>query len=230
MKKRGTLTVGTEYSDKKVVITFADTGPGISKENLPRVFNPFFTTKKVGEGTGLGLSMSHGIIKQHNGKIHVESEQGHGAKFIIELPVTGIIDSIEEKKEMNDNVEGKDSKKGLLIDDEKPILAYLKRLLSGWGYESELVNNAKDALEIMKKNDYDFILLDVKMPDMNGLELYRQLKKMKPELAGRVIFVTGDVLEKTTSTFLKENDVPSITKPIDVEKLRHNIDKILEAE
>jgi PAS domain S-box-containing protein len=230
MKKRGTLTVGTEYSDKKVVITFADTGPGISKENLPRVFNPFFTTKKVGEGTGLGLSMSHGIIKQHNGKIHVESKQGHGAKFIIELPVTGIIDSIEEKKEMNDNVEGKDSKKGLLIDDEKPILAYLKRLLSGWGYESELVNNAKDALEIMKKNDYDFILLDVKMPDMNGLELYRQLKKMKPELAGRVIFVTGDVLEKTTSTFLKENDVPSITKPIDVEKLRHNIDKILEAE
>jgi CheY-like chemotaxis protein len=80
---------------------------------------------------------------------------------------------------------------------------------------------------MMQENDYDFILLDIKMPDMNGLELYRQLKKVKPEMAKRVLFVTGDVLEKTTSAFLRENNVPSITKPIDVEKLKQSIDKIL---
>jgi PAS domain S-box-containing protein len=227
MKKAGTLTVRTKSTGKSIIITFADTGPGISQENLPRVFNPFFTTKGVGEGTGLGLSMSHGIIKQHKGKINVESEEGHGARFIIELPVTNILDSIDEIDETDDAIPDRDLKKGLVIDDEKPILIYLERLLSGWGYESELVSNAKDAFEMMQENDYDFVLLDIKMPDMNGLELYRQLKKVKPEMAKRVLFVTGDVLEKTTSAFLRENNVPSITKPIDVEKLKQSIDKIL---
>jgi PAS domain S-box-containing protein len=230
MKKAGTLTVRTKSTGKSIIITFADTGPGISQENLSRVFNPFFTTKGVGEGTGLGLSMSHGIIKQHKGRINVESEEGHGARFIIELPVTNILDSIDEIDETDDAIPDRDLKKGLVIDDEKPILIYLERLLSGWGYESELVSNAKDAFEMMQENDYDFILLDIKMPDMNGLELYRQLKKVKPEMAKKVLFVTGDVLEKTTSAFLRENDVPSITKPIDVEKLKQSIDKILVAD
>jgi len=230
MKKAGTLTVRTKSTGKSIIITFADTGPGISQENLSRVFNPFFTTKGVGEGTGLGLSMSHGIIKQHKGKINVESEEGHGARFIIELPVTNILDSIDEIDETDDAIPDRDLKKGLVIDDEKPILIYLERLLSGWGYESELVSNAKDAFEMMQENDYDFVLLDINMPDMNGLELYRQLKKVKPEMAKRVLFVTGDVLEKTTSAFLRENNVPSITKPIDVEKLKQSIDKILVAD
>jgi DNA-binding NtrC family response regulator len=96
-----------------------------------------------------------------------------------------------------------------------------------WGFESETVANAREAMTIIRKNDFDFILLDVKMPDMNGLEFYRQLKKTKPDLARKVLFVTGDVLEKATSNFLKENNVPSITKPIDIDKLKESIDNIL---
>jgi PAS domain S-box-containing protein len=230
MKKRGTLKVSTELSGKNIIISFTDTGHGISKENLPKIFNPFFTTRKVGEGTGLGLSMSHGIIKQHNGKISVESELGQGATFIIELPVTGITDSMEEGEEMDNGIWGNGCKKGLLIDDEKPILSYLSRLLGIWGFESETVANAREAMTIIRKNDFDFILLDVKMPDMNGLEFYRQLKKTKPDLARKVLFVTGDVLEKATSNFLKENNVPSITKPIDIDKLKESIDMIVNTE
>jgi CheY-like chemotaxis protein len=92
-----------------------------------------------------------------------------------------------------------------------------------------MVANAREALAIVRNKDFDFILLDVKMPDMNGLEFYRQLKKAKPAMARKVLFVTGDVLEKATSTFLKENNVPSITKPIDIDKLKENIDNILSA-
>jgi CheY-like chemotaxis protein len=227
MRKKGTLTISTAYSDNKVIITFSDTGPGISKENLSKIFNPFFTTKKVGEGTGLGLSMSHGIIKQHNGNIYAESEVGAGASFIVELPVVKLPDGLGDIGENGVRLEWNEFKKGLLVDDEKVVLGYLGRLLNDWGYETDAVSNAKDAIDIINKNDYAFILLDVKMPDMDGITLYRKLVKMKPELARKIVFVTGDVLERTTSEFFKKNNIPNITKPVDIDKLKQNIEKIL---
>jgi signal transduction histidine kinase len=87
-KGKGKLTIKTEPYDGVVKITLADDGPGICSENIKRIFDPFFTTKEVSKGTGLGLSISYGIINAHGGKIYAESEYGHGATFIIELPVT----------------------------------------------------------------------------------------------------------------------------------------------
>jgi signal transduction histidine kinase len=85
---RGTLTITTEQVGNIIRASFADDGPGISKENLGHLFDPFFTTKEVGKGTGLGLSISYGIITEHGGRIYAESELGKGATFVIELPVT----------------------------------------------------------------------------------------------------------------------------------------------
>jgi signal transduction histidine kinase len=85
---KGKLTITTERTNQVVRISFADDGPGISKENLNRIFNPFFTTKDVGKGTGLGLSICHGIVTEHGGSIYVESELGKGATFVVELPVS----------------------------------------------------------------------------------------------------------------------------------------------
>ena len=86
---RGTLTITTERLDNIVRISFADDGPGISKENLSRIFNPFFTTKEVGKGTGLGLSICHGIVAEHGGSIYARSRLGKGATFVVELPING---------------------------------------------------------------------------------------------------------------------------------------------
>jgi signal transduction histidine kinase len=85
----GKLVISTEKSEDVVKISFTDDGPGISKENMKRIFDPFFTTKEVGKGTGLGLSICHGIVTEHGGQIYAKSEDGHGATFIVELPLKG---------------------------------------------------------------------------------------------------------------------------------------------
>jgi two-component system NtrC family sensor kinase len=183
-------------------------------------------------GSRSGLSICHGIITQHNGKIYAESEPGHGATFIIELPITPDI-TIEQEQtksttdEMNSIKHNPKKIKGLIVDDEKIILTFLNRLLVGWGYEVETIDRAKEAIDRIRTNDYDFILLDIKMPEINGTKLYRYIEEIKPSLAKKVIFATGDILEKSTSTFLQETKVPHITKPIDIQQLKDNIDAIL---
>jgi CheY-like chemotaxis protein len=119
--------------------------------------------------------------------------------------------------------------RGLVVDDEEIILSFLKRLLSGWGYDAETINNPKEAITKIQKNDYDFIILDVKMPDMNGEQLYNLVLELKPELTNKIIFATGDVMNKATATFLNETRAPVLTKPLDTNELKETIDKIITA-
>jgi CheY-like chemotaxis protein len=119
--------------------------------------------------------------------------------------------------------------RGLVVDDEEIILSFLKRLLSGWGYDAETINNPKEAITKIQKNDYDFIILDVKMPDMNGEQLYNLVLELKPELTNKIIFATGDVMNKATATFLNETRAPVLTKPLDTNELKETKDKIITA-
>jgi PAS domain S-box-containing protein len=226
--KNGKLIIKTESINDIIRISFTDNGPGISKENMDKIFNPFFTTKEVGQGTGLGLSICHGIITQHNGKIFAKSEPGKGATFVIELPLkTENIAAQEKIMDTIDNFPNAKKIKGLVVDDEKIILIFLNRLLSEWGYEVETVDRAIKAIEKIKINDYDFILLDIKMPEINGIRLYRLIEEINPSLVKKIIFATGDVLEKSTNAFFQETKAPTITKPIDTEKLKEVINEIL---
>jgi CheY-like chemotaxis protein len=119
--------------------------------------------------------------------------------------------------------------RGLVVDDEIIILSFLKRLLNGWGYEAETINNPLEAIDRIQKNDYDFIILDVKMPDMNGEQLYNLILELKPSFTNRIIFATGDVMNKATATFLNETRAPVLTKPLDTNELKETIDKIIAA-
>jgi CheY-like chemotaxis protein len=119
--------------------------------------------------------------------------------------------------------------RGLVVDDEEIILSFLKRLLSGWGYETETINNPTEAITKIQRNDYDFIILDVKMPDMNGEQLYNLIIELKPSFINRIIFATGDVMNKATASFLNETQAPVLTKPLDTNELRETIDKIITA-
>jgi CheY-like chemotaxis protein len=208
-------------------ISFKDDGPGIAKENLEKIFNPFFTTREVGQGTGLGLNLCHGIITEHKGRIWAESRLGRGATFLIELPIvtegrqSALVQTPAKKPE-------KVTKAKILVIDDEPLIRQLaSRVLSEEGHEVEAVDNAEDALERIKSKRYSRILLDIKLPGTDGINLYEQFQKIAPSLMKRVVFVTGDVMDKRTTDFLAKTKVPYIKKPFDAAQLKTEINRIL---
>ncbi len=221
----GKLLVKTRRINGSIRVSFADNGPGISQENLDKVFDPFFTTREVGDGTGLGLSICHGIVAAYNGRIYAESKLGKGATFVVELPIVadtggaGEVAKEQPQKQLKAKI--------LVVDDETVILHLLERLLTEQGYEVVTVDRAPEALQRLHSEKYDLVLLDIKLPLMNGIELYRHIEEMDPALAQRVMFITGDVMEATTRDFLEKTKVAYTTKPINIEQLTKDINHIL---
>jgi PAS domain S-box-containing protein len=227
---RGRLSVKTEKIDDFIRVSFSDDGPGISRENLEKIFDPFFTTREVGNGTGLGLSICHGIITQHHGKIYARSELGKGATFIIELPIVSDTGQTEAATVIEEESRQQSGARILVVDDETAILDFLKRLLTKEGYRVETLNRAQAALERLQSEQYDLILLDIKMPGMSGIDLYYRIEAIDPALTQRTMFITGDVMETTTKDFLDKTKAPHIAKPINIEQLKKEINQILVSE
>lgn len=225
---RGELVVRTKRTDGFIRISFKDDGSGIARANIDRIFEPFFTTKQPGEGTGLGLSLCYGIIKEHSGQIYVKSSRGRGATFIVELPVV----SWESQPELPEAVDEKLLKevprnKILVVDDEPAVRRFLEHMLIEEGHEVETVDNADDALERIKKENFNLILLDIKMPDVSGIELYRRMQKVDRSLTRRVIFITGDVMATDTRAFLLKSGAAYISKPFEIKQLNKEIGRLL---
>ncbi|MBM3174286.1 MAG: PAS domain S-box protein [Chloroflexi bacterium] len=224
---KGKLTISTEKSDSIIKISVKDDGPGIKPEIMDRLFDPFFTTREVGEGTGLGLSLCYGIVAEHNGKIYAESKTGKGATFIVELPVVTEIDTPDAPEPAADEPERVGKARILVVDDEQVIRDLAKRILTGEGYKVDTVDNAKDALKMIEGKRYNLLLLDIKMPGMDGVQLYRRLEKIAKSLAKRVVFVTGDVMSADTDRFLTETRVAHIAKPFDAAQLKKEVKRAL---
>ncbi|MFC1928920.1 MEDS domain-containing protein [Chloroflexota bacterium] len=224
---KGGLTVKTEKMDNTIRASFKDDGPGIAKKNIDKLFNPFFTTKEVGQGTGLGLSICYSIIKQHDGKIYAESTLGKGTTFFIELPV---VDKGEQLK-LSEPAAGKPQSTSkariLVIDDDPTVQEFITAVLTEEGHEIEIVDNGDDAMERLSNEEYDVILLDIKLPGMSGIEIYEQLQKSSKSLTKKVIFITGDVMSVDTMVFIKSSQTSYIAKPFDAEKLVTEINIII---
>jgi PAS domain S-box-containing protein len=226
-KGKGELVIKNSQSQKNVRVSVIDNGPGISQENLPKIFDPFFSTKEPGKGTGLGLNLSYGIIKEHQGEILVDSELGKGSAFSIILP---IVDYPVEKSTEKPPVTNKKKPAGakiLVVEDEEVLRSLILQLLRREGYKVNSAENGYKALEMINQNNYHAIISDIKMPRLNGQEFYNRLKQQQPKLLNRVIFLTGDVLNADTNQFLSQMEDRYLTKPFNNEHLLNLIAEVI---
>jgi two-component system NtrC family sensor kinase len=206
------ITLRTRRQRSKLVVSVSDTGPGILPDQIDQVFNPFFTTKQVGEGTGLGLSISDGIVRQHGGQISVRSSPGQGTTFSIELPLTRAPKpSAKPEPALADG--DASPRVFLVVDDELAIRTALARYLRKEGHVVDAVASGAEALALTRKRRYDGILLDLRMPDLLGEDVYASLRERDPEHARRVVFTTGDVQSDGARTFLHDAGRPYVAKP-----------------
>jgi CheY-like chemotaxis protein len=233
MDEGGTLTVSTSLNSSKdrVVIKFTDTGKGIAKEHLSHVFEPFFTTKEEGEGTGLGLAMSYGIVTSHNGSIDVESDVGEGTTFTVELPVVLDVRQMIAESEPAPKKPVKPRKKStvstiLIVDDEEHIRDLLSDTLEVRGYQVETAQNGFDALKVLNEKQVDLILLDMRMPVKDGLGLLDEIKERLPGLP--VIIVTGLASDEEVQEALQRGAFSCLRKPFEIDTLMDEVERAFE--
>ena len=227
-REPGTIAVRTCQRNGRIVVQVADTGPGIPANDLRRIFDPFFTTKPRGKGTGLGLSLAYGIIKAHDGDIHVESIRGEGTTFTVELPIERREEETEAAEaEVAETVPEPRKLDVLVVDDEPTMVELISSLLVLDGHRVRTTSDGREALSLVEDpaGRFDLIITDVKMPGVSGEELYHRVQELRPEFAGNIIFTTGDTASAETRELLKLTGNTVLEKPFRMEDLRHVIDE-----
>ncbi|HSA82011.1 MAG TPA: ATP-binding protein, partial [Geminicoccaceae bacterium] len=210
------LEITTARQNGTVRIEVADNGPGIPTPIAERIFEPFFTTKPQGAGTGIGLSVCHNIVGAHHGEIAAASRPTGGAMFTISLPASEAGTPAPAAPAMSVGIRGRI----LIVEDEVEIAQMVAEVLRRDGHEIVLATSGREALARLAAEPVDLILSDLRMPDLDGPGLHRELAALAPALARRVVFVTGDVLTPETGRFLGETGLPVLEKPLDPYDLR----------
>ena len=204
------LRIATALDDGFVSIRVADTGPGVPDAIKGRIFDPFFTTKPVGVGTGIGLSVSRGMVLAHGGTIDLADRPGGGSVFTVRLPLggTGKADPVREGLPRRDA-----HAQILVIDDEADLVELIAETLDRDGHCVTTAASGREALALIESRHFDLVLSDLRMPDIDGPTLYGLIKERRPEMVGRIAFMTGDVLGGCTG--LSSDEVPPLLeKPV----------------
>ena len=223
MPDGGELRITSRGEEGFIKVGFTDTGIGISEENLRRLFEPFFTTKV--KGIGLGLTVSRKMIEGHRGRIDVRSETGKGTTFTIILPIeyneslphykhgVGI-----DKKGLEANI--------LLVDDQVGMVETLSDILKERGYNITIANDGREAIERAKETQFSLALIDIKLPGINGVETFKEIKKINPEIA--VIMMTAYSVDDLIRESIAEGAYATIYKPFDPERILKIIEDVIE--
>lgn len=219
------LAITTRSANGAVTASFADSGPGMSAETVRRIFDPFFTTKDAGEGTGLGLTISYGIIEEHGGRIWAESTPKRGTTFHVQLPVVaGAAMAAPETRAPESRAgERVERRRILVVDDEDSIQKLLTGVLEMDGHAVTLASNGRDALDHVEREQFDLIITDIKMPVMGGTDLYTRLRDAGNPLAQRIIFITGDTVAPDTRRFLQSVENAVLAKPFRLRDVRETV-------
>jgi two-component system NtrC family sensor kinase len=209
--RRIRVTSRFEPAGELLRIMVADNGPGIPASLRKRVFDPYFTTKPTGMGTGVGLAVSLGIVEAHGGTLTVECPDDGGAVFTIALPVCS--GEAATPPDAPAPAPSATRRTILVVDDEAEIRESLAEILTGAQHRVVAAKSGHEALVRMAAERYDVILTDIRMPDLDGRELYRQIERRWPRYAARVVFVTGDTLASELRDFVRDSGRRVIEKP-----------------
>jgi PAS domain S-box-containing protein len=214
-------------SDGRVIAEVTDNGTGIPADILGRVFDPFFSTKAIGVGTGLGLPICRSIVETFGGTVELESLPGVGTTARVALPVyTRNLDAPPEQPPRRSSRPPKSRGRVLVVDDEPLVASLLKRVLQS-KHEVSVATSGAEALVALEAGGFDAIVCDVMMPQMTGMDLYALLSARDPNLARRVIFMTGGAFVPRVAAFLAAVDNPKLEKPFDLDALTRFIERLV---
>jgi CheY-like chemotaxis protein len=225
--RENTIVVNTRGTDE-AEIEITDSGTGIAPERLPQIFDPFFTTKPPGIGTGLGLPTCRSIVEWHGGTIAVESTLGQGTTFLVRLPRAPCELVRAAPRAESPGPPPSPTTRLLVVDDESTLGMALQAALAD-DFDITYVSSGEDALRELESAAFDVVLCDVMMPRMGGLEFHERLKTTQPQLAPRVVFMTGGVFTQDIDIQLGRTGNPLLAKPFRPADARRVIGAVLAA-
>jgi signal transduction histidine kinase/ActR/RegA family two-component response regulator len=278
--KGGKIRIATHHDAGQVRMEISDDGPGIPAAIASRIFDPFFTTKPAGIGTGLGLAVVLGIVREHGGQVKVTSPPGRGATFVLEFAAaaashqsahpsvhpspqqTPLTHTSSQQASQPTSIAAAAIGSGLphrdaiasrrasarpplpaahadaplaswagarvlVVEDEPTVARLIRDVLEDEGLLVEALLSGREALERSAEEDYDLVICDMKMPELDGEHFYRSLTASGNPLSRRFLFVTGDVVAAHTHDFLERNQLPHVAKPFRVEELTEKVRRVL---
>jgi PAS domain S-box-containing protein len=233
-RESGAIKISLSRSGGNLAVAFTDNGPGISRQILDKIYDPFFTTKRPGGGSGLGLTICLAVIKDHGGRIEVESTEGAGTMFRVLLPV--IAESVPQAGAPAASAprtapaihSALQERKLLIVDDEESIREIVQEGLSARGMLVETAGSSEEALALLAANSYDVVLCDFNLPGLNGEQLFNQLRPPAGASMPRFVFMTGDLVDPSTISSFAARGAHVLQKPFHVSALATLLTEILQ--
>ena len=235
VRDHGTLKISIACVDAKLGVTLADDGPGISSDMIGKIFDPFFSTKRPGGGSGLGLTICHAVTKEHGGSIEVSSVPGAGATFQVFFPIAA--DETQKKTQPASparkslaTLEALLDHTVLVVDDEESIREIVEEGLSARGMKVETAGSSEEALSHLASHSYDVILSDMNLPGLPGDQLFRRLRAQPGKTMPQFIFMTGDMLEPSALKQFADAGARVLQKPFPIAALAKLLVELLQSQ
>jgi CheY-like chemotaxis protein len=197
----------------------------MNEETKEHIFSPFFTTKEVGKGTGLGLATVYGIVRQHNGYITIDSEPNQGTTFRIYFPAVKMKASEEQDTTTTDSTTGQETI--LIAEDDEGVRRFMREALRGHGYIIIEAKDGEDAIETFKQHQAaDLIIIDSVMPKKNGREVYEEIRSIDPHV--KALFTSGYTKDIVLDKGIRDKEFDFIAKPLSLNMLLQKVHEVLD--